>query len=447
MHALARRIAALLVLALLGAIGIGTARAATYPDQGSAYAGCIAATHAYLAVRNMTPGYDSGQVSCEINDPSNNFYTGYFETRACKDSCPWYWALHGIHEWPPGQTCESRPSVTSTFLPKSGSYRCVDGCKTYFFQNGDGTSSSITVNEGCASSDDPGECAASGNNWNAFLHICEPPGPQCEGGAPANSLGQCGPEPCPEGMSQLADGSCKRKEGECPAGKTKAPDGSCIDEPCPAGYVKGADGTCKKDNDNNGEEDEGEGESFSGGDDCNTPPACSGSAILCGQARIQWRIDCNTRKNRNISGGTCSAMPVCTGEKCDAMEYASLLQQWRTACHLETLVRDGIGGGDGGDGEDIAAIRDALTGSSAGDAGPAGDADDAWAGEGVGDDYTPDTAGYGYGRTCPSIPPIDVMGHSVSIDIAPLCEWVTLAGQIVMALAALASLRIVASRE
>lgn len=151
-------------------------------------------------------------------------------------------------------------------------------------------------------------------------------------------------------MVEDANGLCKPKGNECPAGQIKSPDGSCLpgDGQCAEGEVRGKDGTCKKDSDDDGEPDEGEDDGkFSGGDDCNAPPQCSGDNIMCGQARIQWRIDCNTRKNRNVSGGTCGAMPICTGEKCDALEYSSLLQQWRTACHLETLLGRQGGTGDG----------------------------------------------------------------------------------------------------
>ncbi|MBZ3920492.1 hypothetical protein Xtri_13865 [Xanthomonas campestris pv. trichodesmae] len=158
-----------------------------------------------------------------------------------------------------------------------------------------------------------------------------------------------------------ADGTCKPKDNECPAGQIKSPMGSCIpgDGQCAAGEVRGKDGTCKRDGDGDGEPDAGEDDgsaqqNFSGGDDCNSPPSCSGDLIMCGQARIQWRIDCNTRKNRNISGGTCAAMPVCTGEKCDAMEYSSLLMQWRTACALERQKA-----GEGGAGE--TGIKDHMT--------------------------------------------------------------------------------------
>ncbi|WP_312704149.1 hypothetical protein [Stenotrophomonas lactitubi] len=184
------------------------------------------------------------------------------------------------------------------------------------------------------------------------MSACEPEQSKCEGGKPANSLGKCEPEPCPEGMAQNPDGTCKKKDNECPAGQVKSPDGRCLpgDGQCAAGEVRGPDGTCKKDSDGDGEPDEpGEGdkETFSGGDDCNAPPSCSGSPILCGQARIQWRIECNTRRNRNIAGGLCTSPPICTGEKCDAMEYSQLLMQWRTACATEKLAAKTGGGTEG----------------------------------------------------------------------------------------------------
>ena len=118
------------------------------------------------------------------------------------------------------------------------------------------------------------------------------------------------------------------------------------------GWARGKDGTCKRDADGDGKPDEGEDEgntdpTFSGGDTCDSPPACSGSPIMCGQARIQWRIDCNTRKDRQITGGACNAMPMCVGKNCDAVEYASLIQQWRVACSLEKIAnKDGDGDGE-----------------------------------------------------------------------------------------------------
>ncbi|MGE4339077.1 MAG: hypothetical protein AB7E55_24355, partial [Pigmentiphaga sp.] len=176
----------------------------------------------------------------------------------------------------------------------------------------------------------------------------------CPEGQEKNAMGICETKNCPPGKLLQQDGTCANEKNECPPGNVKSPAGTCLpgDGQCAAGEVKGKDGTCKRDANGDGKPDEGEDEgstdeTFSGGDNCNAPPSCSGSPILCGQARIQWRIDCNTRKNRNIAGGACNAMPVCTGDKCDAMEYSGLLMQWRSACALEKLAGKGTGDGDG----------------------------------------------------------------------------------------------------
>jgi len=255
-------------------------------------------------------------------------------------------------------------------------------------------------------------------------------------------------------MVQQQDGTCKKKDNECPAGNVRSPSGECLpgDGQCAAGEVRGPDGTCKKDSDDDGEPDGDGGEDkpneFSGGDDCTRPPSCSGDAIMCGQARIQWRIDCNTRKNRNIAGGMCNAMPVCTGEKCDALEYTQLLMQWRTTCAVEKLASASGGGGDGGNG-DLAAIRNALTGTGGSvDPGVSLPGSGAWMPDTPdGGPGGPDTSGYGWGGTCPVPPSIDVMGATIQFDVTPLCNWLSLASYFVMGIAALASLRIVATKD
>lgn len=258
--------------------------------------------------------------------------------------------------------CKNRPDYNGAFpggqyKPKNGSLSCDLGCEVVWTHNADGTvNGSTALNRSCTGDDmdDDDKCKAKlgpGAFFNKQVGVCELNEPECPGGKAPNSLGQCAPEPCPDGMAQQQDGTCKKKENECPAGQVRSPDGRCLpgDGQCAKGEVRGPDGTCKKDSDDDGKPDEpGEKDTFSGGDDCSVPPSCSGSPILCGQARIQWRIDCNTRKNRNIAGGSCAAMPVCTGEKCDAMEYAGLLMQWRTACAAEKLASQGNNnGGDG----------------------------------------------------------------------------------------------------
>lgn len=259
-------------------------------------------------------------------------------------------------EW--RQDCKKEPSYTGTGpwstegAARSGSLGCRNSCDGFWGKNADSTYTWETTG-GICPNDEKKNCEGlgSGYYWNPILRVCEPPDSKCKAGTKPNSLGQCAPEPCPDGMAQQQDGTCKKMENECPAGQVRSPDGRCLpgDGQCAKGEVRGPDGTCKKDSDDDGKPDEpGEKDTFSGGDDCSVPPSCSGSPILCGQARIQWRIDCNTRKNRNIAGGSCAAMPVCTGEKCDAMEYAGLLMQWRTACAAEKLASQGNNnGGDG----------------------------------------------------------------------------------------------------
>lgn len=367
------------------------------------------------------------------------------QTTWTSDSTPFYWY----------QDCKKEPTYTGTgpwssgHTAKNGSMGCRNGCNGVWSSNADSTKTWAAMGSVCPD-DEQEQCKLFGDGyyWNSLLKVCEPPEGKCPGGAKPNSLGKCAPEPCPDGMAQQQDGTCKKKENECPAGQIRSPDGKCLpgDGQCAKGEVRGQDGTCKKDADNDGQPDPVTDESFSGGDDCNAPPSCSGSPIMCGQARIQWRIDCNTRKNRNIAGGTCASMPICTGDKCDAMEYSALLMQWRSACALEKLAQ-GSGNGGGGENADVKAIRDALTGTGgAVTTAPDRPRSDVWAPR-SGTPVKPDTGGYGWGRTCPQPPSFEVFGNVIQINTAPLCNWLILGSYFVMGLAALASLRIIASKD
>ncbi|KKY06175.1 hypothetical protein NY99_22530 [Xanthomonas phaseoli pv. phaseoli] len=307
--------------------------------------------------------------------------SGYVTHATWTPACDGSAAYTRSRDWPDGATCEKRPDFNGPgpsggSSPVSGSYQCNSGCVQTWTPNSDGTyNGSYLANQVC----DPGnDNCGPGFHYNAFLALCEPDAPpECPKGQIKKANGQCTPNECPEGMTLQQDGTCGPSNNECPSGQIKSPAGGCLpgDGQCAKGEVRGPDGTCKKDGDGDGDPDEpGEGDKsqFSGGDDCSSPPSCSGDAIMCGQARIQWRIDCNTRKNRNVSGGTCNAPPVCTGEKCDAVEYASMMFQWRTACASEKLLAMGNGNG-GTDGEQPAWTKvggmsqDPGAGASAGD--------------------------------------------------------------------------------
>ncbi|MCG8276629.1 virulence factor TspB C-terminal domain-related protein [Stenotrophomonas sp. NLF4-10] len=469
-NAIARRVAALLVAAALAWVGVGSAAAANcklqsdHCDQGEAYSQALA--HVSTLLENES------RERCILQNGTSTFgvySAGTVSPGRCSGTPTWHNGTNASFRY--DQSCSSRPDQTTSGSlqwagtmgsgARDGSIQCNQGCETGYLRNSDGTWNATTSISGQVCSDIGGEAmcdkfAASGYYWNAYQQACELPQVDCDAGEEPDGAGGCQKQSCPAGMVLSSQGTCDSEKNECPAGNVKAPSGECLpgDGQCAQGEARGKDGTCKRDADGDGQPDDGENEgdtdeTFAGGDNCNAPPSCSGSPILCGQARIQWRIDCNTRKNRNITGGTCNAIPICTGENCDAVEYTQLLMQWRTACALEKLS---IGGGNGGDGsgEDVAAIRNALTGDGGSpDIGAEGNPADSWASSGGnGSAIEPDTSGYGWGGgSCPSPPAITVLGAVIQFDATPVCNWLGLGSYFVLGLAALASLRIVASKE
>jgi len=248
---------------------------------------------------------------------------------------------------------------------------------------------------------------------------------------------------------------CKPAETECPAGNVKSPSGKCLpgDGQCAAGEAKRENGTCGKDKDGDGKADEDDDDpdndpkkdSASGGDECDAPPSCSGNAIQCIQVKIQWRIDCNTRRQVNINGGTCEAVPICTGKGCNAMEYAQLMQQWRATCALEKLAKkDGDDKADGADANGNG-VPDALEGT--------GDVADA--GDGTADVEGTKKFGIGVstnllnqenifgGGSCPQPPTFKLMGQTISgSDFPYWCQAMAILRALILLWGAYTALKI-----
>lgn len=453
-----------LIAALLAVAGWAlpnTSFAQAYADEGAAYAACVPVAAAAVASNTNLRRNPICRKRDATGTDTPKSYWACFNYRN-STTLPWVSGVACTQRFDFKDSCASRPAYTGVGpwssgggSARNGSLGCQNGCDGVWYSNAD-NSMTFNVTGDLCPNDEKSNCEhmPDGYYWNAALNVCEPPEGKCPLGRSPNSLGKCEPEPCPAGKIMQADGTCKNKDNECPAGQIKSPDGKCLpgDGQCAQGEVRGKDGTCKKDSDGDGQPDQGEegGEDpdgkkkdeFSGGDDCKTPPTCSGSPIMCGQARIQWRIDCNTRKNRNVAGGTCNTVPVCTGEKCDAVEYSGLLMQWRSACALEKLA-SGTGGN-----ADTAAIRNALTGTGGNpDYGTTSPGSGAWQGGGSTTPGTPNTAGYGWGGSCPQPPAFEVMGQSFQFDVTPVCTWLGLGSYFVLGLAALFSLRIVASKD
>lgn len=338
---------ALMLLAVVGVVSIDSARAAIYATEGAAYGACVAAqTAASTGNRTPVPG---SCVNKQILNGYGNFYCAVWNavnSYPCKSP-------DNNFQWRVADSCSTQPNSLMVSVPM-GTLTCIGGCEYVAFDvanaPGDAGSSPTTPSGNTCGTNQ--SCPEGYYQKPAALGMmCVPTdGPCPTGQEKVNGVCKV-KEQCPKGMFTNADGLCENKQNECPAGEIKSPEGSCLpgEGQCAAGEARKPDGTCGKDTDGDGkaDEDDPENKTFSGGDNCNAPPSCSGDPILCGQARIQWRIECNTRKNRNISGGACGAVPVCTGENCDAMEYSQLLLQWRTACAVEKLNTGNGGTGSG----------------------------------------------------------------------------------------------------
>lgn len=484
-NAVLRRVTLLLVAAVLSWFGgMGEVYAQGYPPACNVDDGCTrevalarckqmgnyALTTGIPGVAHSPSCTPNGQsYVCEVQRNGYEYpqfcgaYSGvgwgdrWYYTTDCPSGQEWNDLRGGCQK-----SCDSRSTELVSFqqIVLNGSVGCTDGCEVMYHSTGIEGQYTRTYFGGSSSHCAvlPNDCSRNGPGYsmNFGMSMCQPTPDDCNSDQIKDPITGICKNGCEPGKVMDANGICNTEANQCPPGNVKSPSGGCLpgDGQCAVGEARGKDGTCKRDADGDGQPDDGEDtgdtdETFGGGDDCNAPPSCSGSPIMCGQARIQWRIECNTRRNRNIAGGACNAVPICTGEKCDALEYTQLLMQWRTACALEKLS---IGGGVGGDGsgEDVAAIRNALTGDGGTpDIGADGNPADSWASSGGnGSAIEPDTSGYGWGGgSCPSPPAITVLGAVIQFDATPVCNWLGLGSYFVLGLAALASLRIVASKE
>lgn len=491
-HAVVRRIA-YLVVAMFASLLVqcfAEARADNHPERQEAYEHCMSQAQAYSDLINAPPYNKSSSPYCQpLSAQAPNRYRACVTMEGQQCNGAWFPGGDRDHFWPTGQDCpppevwddvtkqcvECQAGNESPTNPGNiGRYRCRnEQCPLIGMPcNPSGPSPGfvcwVTVGGSKCGPDEP---CPSGMTKDPITGDCVPP-EECPEGTIKDENGQCvPPAECPEGQIKDQFGICKPQDGTCPPGQVQAPDGTCNDGACPAGMARGKDGTCKKDSDGDGNPDDEDGDgddedgqgtgddesTFSGGADCTVPPTCSGDNIMCGQATIQWRIDCNTRAKANIAGGNCTAPPVCAGDGCKPLDYAILVTQWRTACAVEALAQ-GVGNvpGDGdGDGDDEATGDVGQIGEDAveGAAGSSAGGCDTSTGEecGIGNNEVGgdgngelDDDGLGWSRSCPQLPVVQFMGATIDFNSGGgvMCDWLTLGGQFVLVLAALASLRI-----
>lgn len=497
--AVVRKLAYVLVALFLAWIGIGKAHADNHATRPEAYAHCISeGMRGDARVQNTaTAGYVENPHCLYVPTPAPaRYYTRCEEYNVggslrntdglCTFGPPTLTpSIIDQHTWtaecPPNMvwdsftnTCKNPTCENASPSPTFGGYLGATTCQTQDSGNGGSFDCEFVAQVATENSGGfPGYV-----NWFPTGDLCDKENYECLAGYSKNSQGHCipnetcegdaprdpetglcqSPFTCPSGQhKEPATGQCVPDSDTCPYGQVKGPDGSCVaddEDTCPAGKAKGSDGTCKNDTDGDGtpdgEEDDG---TFSGGEDCNTPPACTGDNIMCGQARIQWRIDCNTRKNAEIQGGQCESMPVCVGEGCDWRQHAILIMQWRTACASEKLLAKSSTstGGDGTcvPGQNAADMNcnaqpDWTETGTHGDDGSGDPQNGADFVQDVGAGLTLEQGGFGWGEACPAPTQVDVFGATVTIPPTDaFCSWMQVGGWFVMLLAGLASLRLV----
>jgi hypothetical protein len=173
-----------------------------------------------------------------------------------------------------------------------------------------------------------------------------------------------------------------------------------------------------------GEGNEGNEGTASGGGDCDSPPIVSGDQVLAMVATQSWATRCAVEAGNaaGVTGdiGDCNSSFSVEGTTANAEQLRALRAQ---ICPNE------------GDGE-----------SSVDQSGIAGDGDATSLGFiAEGTEFGTDglnIAGFGYSRSCPAMPTISVFGQSIQFDNSVMCNWLQLAGALVLVLAALASIRI-----
>ena len=161
---------------------------------------------------------------------------------------------------------------------------------------------------------------------------------------------------------------------------------------------------------------------------CDQPFTVNGDNANAVKLRAMRAQICGTATRVVGDVGNCQSTFSVQG---DTPEAHSLRAQRTQICGDEGVEWDAVGEG--------IAMVDAV----AGEGDPSKAFDQSGGGEG---DGQLDTAGLGYGSACPQLPVVDVLGTTVDFNryAADMCRWIALAGQIVLILAALASLRIIA---
>ncbi|TAA20548.1 hypothetical protein EA658_06200 [Pseudoxanthomonas winnipegensis] len=296
--AVVRRLAYLALAFLLAWLGLASARAATFADQGAAYAACI--EHAKASVSER--GEYARNPKCDLSDvygnPKPTTYYGWFEYTP--NGSVWQRSDDGVYDFTGGTTCAQRPKEYGWVSNAQLNTVCERGC---FYE------STLDV--------------SSGQRWY-----------EASGGTCTNSDA---PPP-----SKDSDGDGVPDDQDAfpnDPNESKDTDGDGIGDNADIAPNDPTNGDDKQDGD---EKDNQAG----GGGDCNAPPSCSGDAIACNTNWQLWRLRCTGTGTVTGDPTNCTASYSCSGDSMQCAQVALLRVQ---ACKSSdgSGTEPGQGNGDG----------------------------------------------------------------------------------------------------
>ena len=186
----------------------------------------------------------------------------------------------------------------------------------------------------------------------------------------------------------------------------------------------------------------GDGKGSISGGDCKTnkAPVCKGDPIQCYIAKEQWRTACLAERGHGtVTGGSCkdNKPPECKG---DATQCYIVKQQFYQGCAAaqDKADRDAAQGYVDANAKTIGEV----SGSSMGDAGKGLEGNS----QRIDLGKTLDLGGYGWSRTCPALPTVDMGKWGIfAMDSAPFCTIAQLIGNLLVAISLIFSVRYVFS--
>jgi hypothetical protein len=436
-----------------------------YPDQGTAFANCVAMA-AYLG----------SAWSCSYRDPSPGVYTTNVSASLCsslKASSAQYAAMNGTTVGPAYNWCvpadcsqydSGYPDANWSGAYGDGTVYCSGGCmgvfhgypglyqlclgdgactsQGHFSGNGNRCSSSIDASLFSAKPPDM-TCSHNGlscyNKDKGFCattesgeQVCEPAPPPGSGGCSAGATGSTcvgnntappppSDPPIPKGQ---APDNTQTATGKDSGGTTNNYTQNNYSGTSPGGSdtSSGSDsGTGSQSNQN------GSGNSPGPGGDHGT-----GSDGKCPDGSVPTASGCSG----TASDTGCDTPPQCFG---DAVLCASFKEQVAIRCNTRPASSSSSGG--------IGNVADALAGAGVpADGGASSDpsASGLVSSSDLGEDGF-DASGLGFSRACPANPTFNVLGHSYTLDLTPFCNFAGMLGWFVLLVSMLVALRIVAT--